>query len=196
MKNMKTFTKISLGLRSSGRKEKTYFSTEKLLLLGAGLFALLFFSATSVHAAIRNVQSYGAVGNGTNNDTAAINSAISAMVAGDELYFPCPSAYYLVSSSLNTITQNNVVIDGQTGCGNGRVKIQTTGAGSTVMQIGINSLSATTPITAKAAELATSFQANFSAIGAVGADYVFLTELNDSLQGTVIPGQLHCSVSG
>src|SRR6266849_3119945 len=188
---------------NNGSEENRFFavfppwSREFMKYPARALIILLAFCfALPALATQRNVQSYGATGNGSTDDTAAINSAIAALVAGDELYFPCPSAYYKISSSLNTITVSNLTIDGQTGCSGGRVKIQSAGSGSTVMQIGNSSLSASTPITALAAELSTSFQANFSAIGAVTGDYVFLTELNDSLRGTGSSGQLHCSISG
>src|SRR5216683_133439 len=157
---------------------------------------LAFYFAFPALATVRNVQTYGATGNGSTDDRAAINSAIAALVGGDELYFPCPSSLYLISSALNTIAVNNVTIDGQTGCSNGRVTIKDTNSGSTIMQIGNGNLSATTPITASTAELDTSFQANFSAIGAGAGDYVFLTELNDIQQGSGASGSGHCSVSG
>lgn len=44
-----------------------------------------------------NVLDFGATGNGTTNDTAAIQAAINSMSAGDELYFP--SGNYLISGN-------------------------------------------------------------------------------------------------
>lgn len=46
-----------------------------------------------------NVQDYGAVGDGRNDDTRAIQSAIDDATAGDTVYFPEPSAEYLISQT-------------------------------------------------------------------------------------------------
>ena len=66
-------------------------------------------STSSGGGAIINVTSYGATGNGSTDDTAAINSAIAALAPGDTLEFPEGS--YLVSS-LHPITVSGVTIDG------------------------------------------------------------------------------------
>jgi len=122
---------------------------------------------------IINVTSFGATGNGSTDDTAAINNAIAALQPGYELFFPCGT--YKISAGLSAITRNNVAIAGQTGCG--AVTIRSTGSGSTILQIGSGqNLSSPTPITATTADLDQTFQANFSAIGAGVGDYVFLSE--------------------
>lgn len=71
--------------------------------------------AAGTGAIYYNVKNYGAVGNGTTDDTAAINSAISAAVAsgnGGIVYFP--NGKYKVTSTL-TITTGGVSLlgDGQ-----------------------------------------------------------------------------------
>jgi hypothetical protein len=122
-----------------------------------------------------NVWNYGAAGNGSTDDTAAINNAIAALQPGYELFFPCGT--YEISAGLTAITKNNLVIDGETGCGAGRVTIRSTGGRSTIIQVGSNQgLSSQTPITATTADLDKTFQANFSAIGAGIGDYVYLEE--------------------
>ncbi len=122
-----------------------------------------------------NVTAFGATGNGSTDDTAAINSAIAALQPGYELFFPCGT--YKISAGLTSITKNNLMIDGQTGCAAGRVTIRSSGGGSTILQVGgSQSLSSPTPITATTADLDQTFQANFSAIGAGVGDYVFLSE--------------------
>ena len=125
-----------------------------------------------------NVQSYGATGNGTTDDTAAINKAIAALQTGYELYFPCPSgAYYLISSGLTPITSTNAIVAGQTGCSGGTVTLHSKGSGSTILQIGNNNApGAETPITALAEDMSTTFQADLSAIGAEVGSYVYLEE--------------------
>jgi len=122
---------------------------------------------------IINVLNYGATGNGSTNDTAAIDNAIAALQPGYELFFPCGT--YQISAGLAAIAKNNVAIAGQTGCG--AVTIRSSGGGSTILQIGSGqNLTSPTPITATTADLDQTFQANFSAIGAGVGDYVFLSE--------------------
>lgn len=61
-------------------------------------------------ATVRNVQtSCGATGNGSTDDTSAINTCIGQLVSGDTLEFPAGT--YRVSS-LNAINVSNVIIDG------------------------------------------------------------------------------------
>jgi hypothetical protein len=138
-----------------------------------------------------NVTTYGATGNGSTDDTAAINNAIAALQPGYELFFPCGT--YKISAGLTAITKNNLVIDGETGCGGGTVAIRSTGGGSTILQVGSGqNLSASTPITATTADMDQAFQANFSAIGAGVGDYVYLEESVSSADTT----HTNCGGSG
>jgi hypothetical protein len=155
-----------------------------LLLCGLGLPAL---------ATQRNVQTYGAAGNGASDDAPAINSAIAALVAGDELYFPCPSAYYRINSNLSSITLNNITIDGQTGCGNGRVKISLSQAGGAILTIGTNSLGGTAvALSATANEGSTSFTTALS-LGVSVGQYVHIFEGG---AGSATSSQYKCDVAG
>jgi hypothetical protein len=54
-----------------------------------------------------SVKDFGAVGDGVTNDTAAIQSALAALKAGQALYFPTTSSFYLVTS---TITISNAYV--------------------------------------------------------------------------------------
>src|SRR5260370_32772337 len=56
-----------------------------------------------------NVMDYGATGNGTTDDTAAINNAIAALTSGSTLLFPCGT--YLTMAQLN-INISQVTVDG------------------------------------------------------------------------------------
>jgi Pectate lyase superfamily protein/Putative Ig domain len=56
------------------------------------------------------VTNFGATGNGTTDDTAAINSAIRSLRANGTLYFPCGT--YAISSALNAITLSGVTVEG------------------------------------------------------------------------------------
>ena len=132
-------------------------------------------SGTGATATTVNVTTYGATGNGSTDDTTAINNAIAALQPGYQLFFPCGT--YKISAGLTAITENNVAINGQTGCAAGRVTIRNSGGGSTILQVGASqSLSSPTPITATTADMDKTFQANFSAIGAGVGDYLYLEE--------------------
>jgi hypothetical protein len=123
---------------------------------------------------IVNVKNFGATGNGSTDDTAAINNAIAALQPGYALLFPCGS--YKISSGL-TLATNNVTVYGQTGCTSGTVTLLSTASGSTILQVGRGqNLTSPTAITATTADMDPTFQANFSAIGAGVGDYVFLSE--------------------
>jgi hypothetical protein len=91
----------------------------------------------------RNVVTYGAIGNGTTNDTAAINSAIAALSSGDTLLFPCGAAgIYKVTSAL-TVTTQGVIVAGSTGCSGGTVKILSTVSGTSARVFTLGSVSLT-----------------------------------------------------
>lgn len=79
-----------------------------------------------------NVQSYGATGNGSTDDTLAINRAIQAIPAsGGTLYFPC--GIYVVTSGLRPIAISNVLVTGPT---SGCATLKPAGSGSfTALQV-------------------------------------------------------------
>ena len=108
------------------------------------LFFFFLCFALPTFAATQNVQSFGATGNGTTDDTVAIKSAIAALSSGDTLLFPCGAAgIYRVTSAL-TVTTQAVTIEGSTGCAGGTVKILGTVSGTSarVFTLGTSSLSA------------------------------------------------------
>ena len=136
-----------------------------------------------------NVMNYGATGNGTTDDTAAINSAISALRPGDTLSFPCGT--YLTTSQL-TINTSNVTVDG------GSCAIIRNTAAGTIMVIGasgnsIPNLGPAVALSTTANELDTSF-ATVTILGAAPGDYVALLQGGkDSSTGS---GATACDVSG
>ena len=61
-------------------------------------------------AEVRNVLDFGATGNGATDDTIAIQDAITAAGAGGTIYFP--KGVYLLTATLNGLTNQNFVGDG------------------------------------------------------------------------------------
>ncbi len=120
---------------------------------------------------IVNVTSYGATGNGSTDDTAAINSAIAALSSGDTLLFPCGS--YKTSSQLS-LNLSNVTVDGSS-C----AVILNTSSG-TVMVIGGSgngnpNYGPAIALSSTANELATSFSTT-SSLGVSPGDYLLLQQ--------------------
>ena len=164
----------------------------RFAILGPLAVFLLLLGTCACHVNVRNVTSYGATGDGTTDDTAAINSAISALQPGYELYFPCGT--YRVSSALKPIVVQNVTVAGTSGC----TTLKGSGSGYSILQVGADSLTAATPLTAAAGELSTTFSANFSSLGGLAADdYVVLQEGGKDYSSDTTPGHdSNCDVSG
>src|SRR4051812_33618619 len=55
-----------------------------------------------------SVAAYGAVGDGVTDDTAAIQAAIDAATPGTVVYFPRPSVYYKITSSINVTSKTGI----------------------------------------------------------------------------------------
>jgi len=139
------------------------------VLLCILLFVCILIPPAS--ATVHNVKTEcGAVGNGSNDDTAAINACISRLGPGDTLLFPAGT--YKIGGSLNAITDDNVTVDGS----NSTATIKAGTSGITLLTVGAQSLSASTPLTAASAELDNTVNANWSAIGVVGGSYVYIEE--------------------
>jgi hypothetical protein len=139
-----------------------------------------------------NPQAYGATGNGTTNDTAAINKAIAALIPGDTLLFPCGT--YLTTSQL-FINATGVTVNGSS-C----ATIHNTSSG-TVMVIGgtgtgVPSYGTAVALSSTADELATSFT-TVSSLGVSAGSYVLLQEGGEDYSTDTLPGHpTKCDVSG
>jgi hypothetical protein len=59
--------------------------------------------------AVVNVQAYGATGNGSTDDTAAIQAALNHTPQGGTCFFPMPGSYYKISASLTIPSAVNVL---------------------------------------------------------------------------------------
>src|SRR5258708_29626955 len=130
------------------------------------LFVVWMIWAQDIKATV-NVKNYGATGNGSTDDTAAINNAIAALTRGATLLFPCGN--YLVTSQL-TINVSNITVDGSN-C----AVIRNTASG-TVMVIGAGgnvspNYVPAVALSATAKELDTRFTTD-SSIGVTAVDTV------------------------
>jgi len=128
------------------------------------ILLLVLFFVLPAFATTRDVQTFGALGDGSHDDTAAINSAVAALQSGDLLNFPC--GIYLVSSRIS-ISVSNITVEG-----NGCSTIKGSLNGGTVIQIGNGSLGSKSPLLAAVADQATSF------------------DINTTLASTLSPGSL------
>lgn len=128
--------------------------------------------AVSASAAVRNVQTTcGATGNGTTDDTGAINTCIGRLVAGDTLLFPAGT--YKVTSALRAIRVNNVEISGSTGT----VTIKSYAAEGTVFTIGGTvGTKGNQNLTGNANELSQAISASFSSLGASAGSYILVEQ--------------------
>src|SRR5260370_10696991 len=129
------------------------------------------------------------MGNGTRNDTSAINNAIAALVPGDTLLFPCGT--YLTPSQL-TIHVSHVTVDGSS-C----AIIHNTASGAVIVIGGSGNgnpnYNLAVALSATANELATTFTTG-SSLGLAAGDYVRLRQGGkDSSTGS---GDTGCDPSG
>ena len=145
--------------------------------------------AVSVSGALVNVTTFGATGNGTTNDTAAINNAIAALTSGATLLFPCGT--YLTTSQL-TINRSNVTVDGSS------CAIIHNTSSAAIMVIGGSgngnpNYGPAVALSATANELSTSFT-TVSILGVSAGDYIHLQQGGkDSSTGS---GDTGCDPSG
>lgn len=162
------------------------------------LLAASTLCQSEVHATVRNVESYGAKGDGTTNDTAAIGNAIAALQPGDTLLFPCATGNtYLIQSQL-TINVTDVIVDGSscaiikdtysnTGVPNGRVMV--IGGNGTSLYATYGSSVALSGV---ANEMSTSF-GTITSLGVNPGDYIYLCQ--GGTDGSATPGA-SCPRSG
>jgi hypothetical protein len=145
---------------------------------------LVFLLALPALATVRNVQTYGAVGDGTKDDTSFINLAITALADGDELYFPCGS--YIIMGALTPISLTSVTVTGpNTNC----VTIKLTGSGSfTALRLSGGPLTASQRLIADTtANTFTVTRGGLAAIGIAAGSYVQVSDAGVSSNGTNSP---------
>jgi Pectate lyase superfamily protein len=124
-----------------------------------------------VWATVRNVQTCGATGNGTTDDTAAINSCIGQLVAGDTLLFPAGT--YKITSALTAIRANNVEVSGSSGA----AMIKSYASGGTIFTVGGSvGTTGSQNLTVNANELSQTISANFGALGASAGSYILIEQ--------------------
>ena len=161
-------------------------------------WAALLLWCLPAFGTVRNVQTYGATGNGITNDSAAINSAIAALLPGDTLLFPCGAAGIYAVNATFTVAVNNVTVQGSTGCGGGQVQIQGTNASGYLLSAGHGGVTSSTPLLGDAAVGDTSFTASVSALGGVAVgDFILLQEGGVDFSTDTAPGHpTQCDISG
>jgi len=150
---------------------------------------IIALSGIGAATTIINVTAYGATGNGSTDDTAAINNAIRALTSGATLLFPCGT--YKTTSQL-TINVSNITIDGS-GC----AVIHNTSSGTIIVIGGSGNgnpnYGPAVTLSATANELATNFT-TVSSLGVAAGDYVRLQQGGkDSSGGS---GDTGCDPSG
>lgn len=107
-KQAKSRSAVPVQRMSSGGPDRTSWKAGALPVVVAA--ALCLSHAGAARAAILNVQNYGAVGNGTADDGAAIQNAVNAAIragAGNEVYFP--TGTYLLGPSYSAATAQIVI---------------------------------------------------------------------------------------
>lgn len=139
-----------------------------------------------------NVLNHGATGNGSTDDTAAINNAIASLTSGDTLLFPC--GHYLITSQLS-ISTANLTIDGSS-C----AVIQGAVSSGNIMVVGnglfMGSYGPAVALNATANELDTGFT-TVSNLGVVAGDYVYISQGGKDYSTDTAPGHdTGCDVSG
>ncbi len=152
----------------------------------------LTVNAAPAATATINVLNYGATGNGSTDDTAAINSAIAALIPGDNLLFPCGN--YLITSQLS-ISTASVTIDGSS-C----AEIHGLASGGNIMVVGngafMGSYGPAIALNSVATELDTNFT-TVSNLGVVAGDYVYVSQGGKDYSTDTAPGHdTGCDVSG
>lgn len=166
----------------------------------ACLVICLISLSVPANAKVRNVLTYGAVGDGVHNDTVAVLAAISRLQPGDILLFPCTNtnSTYVITEQVN-INVSHVTVDGS-GCAT-LLDTNTPSLGTgLVMVIGGGPAGNGNPIYGPAVELietANELSNSFTTVTPLGVgpgDYVRLEE--GGKDGSEGNGDTSCDPSG
>lgn len=132
------------------------------------------------------VTSFGATGNGTTDDTAAINSAIATLQPNQSLWFPCGT--YVVSSALGPISLDGVTIEGPGGTTNcATLKLSGTGSFTALAIVG-NGLSGSENLAADTtANTFTVGSGGLASLGIVVGSYVLVSDTAVASNGAGSP---------
>ena len=161
--------------RLSPRRTSQFFLLALLIFCGFQLPAL---------ATVRNVQNCGATGNGSTDDTAAINTCIGELVSGDTLEFPAGT--YNVSSQL-TINVSNVTVDGSSNTATIRYTSGGVGPFFVVGRATRASFGSGVALNATANEGTTSFT-TVSSLGVSAGDFVLMQQGGQDYSTDTAPG--------
>jgi hypothetical protein len=158
---------------------------------------------SSASATIRNVQTYGAKGDGTTDDTAAIYSTILALQPGDTLLFPCTtnSTYLITAQLIINQTSGGVPLSNVTVDGSSCAIIRGTVSGTGLIVIGGSgngdpNYGPAVPLYAPVNELAASFT-TASPLCVTAGDYVRLQQGGKDYSTDTAPGHdTGCDMTG
>jgi hypothetical protein len=135
-----------------------------------------------------SVAAFGATGNGTTDDTAAINSAMQSLQPGQTLYFPCGT--YAISQALKTINLTDVTVQGPApGTGAICAGLQLTGSASfTALDVRGQGLSNPAPLVADTTS--NTFRVGTGGLAALGitpGSYVLVSDTGVASNGPTSP---------
>ncbi len=141
---------------------------------------------TKNSATVFNVKDYGATGDGSTDDTSAINSAMSAVnSAGGVLYFP--TGTYMVSSTLTT-PSSNVVITG-TGTGT-KIKLTSGWSGTSVFNLTNSNVTITSLMFIGGSNLTASPNPAANMIEITAAQYCTISDIDSNyVNGYIVEAQ-------
>jgi hypothetical protein len=133
---------------------------------------------------IHDVSNFGATGDGTSDDTAAINSVLAMTQPGDAVFFPC--GIFVISSPPSILANSFVTI---TGAGTGCTELKLVGSGSFAgLQLGGPGLSAQIPLATDTSDSTFTLQSGGLATLGIGAgSYVLISDVAVASNGPGSP---------
>lgn len=92
----------------NGTAQAVNFKMTQSPIRGASLISNDAVGLGTWMANVINVRSYGATGDGSTDDTSAIQAAMTAAAGNGVLYFPKPATYYKITSTLRIVSNQTI----------------------------------------------------------------------------------------
>ena len=159
---------------------KRFLTVLLMLLIAGNAWAARYAAVGNIGfkgGGLYDVKTFGATGDGSTDDTSAINSAIAALSAGDTLYFP--EGTYVVSSALTTISTSVNIVGA--GIGKSIIDATTVGTGPVLDVTGTATLTTTVASAVSEGDYQISLA---SASGLSVNDFLYIRRKNLTLTGT------------